>query len=111
MTDVYVYVIQPFEPMKFVASFYSPNMLAAQLQNSRHCSPSVVRGLTDNLYFAIDDVNSLKDENKTLRMQISQLKHSQGKVCQLQEEPNEEEDVLQRARKTACVIRAVEEQM
>lgn len=74
MTDVYVFVIQPFEPMKFVAAFYSPNMPAAQLQNSEHHPPSVVQGLRDNLYSAIIGVKSLKDENKTLRKQISQLK-------------------------------------
>lgn len=95
MIDVYVYVIQPFEMMTFVATFYSPNMPAAQLQSSGHGPPSVAQGLRDNLYSAINDIKSLKDENIMLRMQISQLKHSQLKVFQLQEESKEEEDVLQ----------------
>lgn len=73
------------------------------IQNPVQVPPSVVQGLRDTLYTTINEISSLKDENKALKTEVGKLKNSQVKVSQLQEALTEREEVLQRPGKTAHV--------
>ena len=98
-TDMYVSV---FQPLQFVAAFYVLNTPAVR-HNSEQFYRAVVQGLRDALVNAISEIKSLKDENISLKTQTGQLRNSQIKVRQLQEDLKEKEEALQRARKTACL--------
>ena len=72
-------------------------------QNSKMFHRSVVRALKDALLTTISEIESLKDENKSLKTQVGRLRSSQVKVSQLQQDLKEKEEALQNARKTARV--------
>ncbi|KAM7376627.1 hypothetical protein PAMP_006350 [Pampus punctatissimus] len=82
----------------FSAAMYSPNLwqpAAAQMQPSNQLLyNSTVQGLRDALYSSINDLKSLKEENKALKEQISLQKNLKTKVKQLKKELKDKDDLL-----------------
>ncbi|XP_042292930.1 protein MNN4-like [Thunnus maccoyii] len=84
--------------MQFGAAMYNPNLCrpaAAQLQPSNQLPyNSIVQGLRDALYSTINDLKSLKEENKALKEQVGLQENLKTEVSQLKKELKDKDDLL-----------------
>ncbi|XP_071317705.1 golgin subfamily A member 6-like protein 25 [Trachinotus anak] len=94
---------QSFWPMQFGAALCSQTQTrpaAVQLQTDQLQQNSVVQGLREALYSAINEIKSLKNENMSLMEKVNlQQKEWKQEGNQLHEELRQKDELLERAAK------------